>query len=267
MPFVAKRAFGWEPVEITEAWGLRDIRSGMAYPLCNSVQCSACGALFLDIRFTDSEMSSLYSGYRGEAYTALRERFEPGYRERNEIILQGTAHIPKIEAFLSAHVSPPLTILDWGGDTGANTPFRNDRNTLHIYDISNLPVVEGVTKVELATIEGTTYDLIVLSHVLEHLPSPARALSEIAAVMSRETVLYIEVPHEDLLRLNHGSKIAHTKKKYWHEHINFFTFDALHALLDRCGMQPIDLQTIETEGGGKPWHVFAVACRLRQPLS
>src|SRR5437016_2710182 len=66
MPFIAKRVFGWEPVEIMDDWGLRDIKSGMAYPLCNSVQCASCGVLFLDIRFSDSEMATLYSGYRGE---------------------------------------------------------------------------------------------------------------------------------------------------------------------------------------------------------
>ena len=79
MPFVASRVFGWEPVEITAEWGLRDIRQGFAYPLCNSVQCADCGVLFLDIRFDDAEMSALYADYRGDAYTALRERFEPGY--------------------------------------------------------------------------------------------------------------------------------------------------------------------------------------------
>jgi hypothetical protein len=64
MPFVAYRAFGWTPVEITPEWGLRTIQTGMAYPLCNSLQCQACGLLFLDIRFDETEMAALYGGYR-----------------------------------------------------------------------------------------------------------------------------------------------------------------------------------------------------------
>ena len=59
MPFVAKRVYGHEPVEITAEWGLRDLRAGMAYTLCNSLQCQRCGALFLDYRFTDLQMASL----------------------------------------------------------------------------------------------------------------------------------------------------------------------------------------------------------------
>src|SRR6516164_9174099 len=46
MPFVAKRVFDWEPVEITDEWGLRDIQRGMAYPLCNSMRCGTCGVVF-----------------------------------------------------------------------------------------------------------------------------------------------------------------------------------------------------------------------------
>src|SRR5665647_1136619 len=79
MPFVAHRTFGWEPVEITDDWGLKTIRNGMAYSICNSIQCSNCGLLFLDIRFNESEMNSLYDGYREKQYTELREKYEPGY--------------------------------------------------------------------------------------------------------------------------------------------------------------------------------------------
>ena len=267
MPFVAKRVFDWEPVEITEDWGLRDIKRGMAYPLCNSIQCAACGAVFLDIRFTDSEMASLYAGYRGPEYTALRDRYEPGYAERNSIILRGTTHVPRVEAFLSKFVKPPLRILDWGGDTGFNTPFKSQSELLHIYDISNQAVVGGALRVSREIIDRTRYDLIVLSHVIEHLPYPAKTVTEIASTMKRDTVLYIEVPHEDLIRADEHRGDVHKKKKYWHEHINFFTERAIVALLARCGLQALDVHALETEGGGKTWHVLGIACKLRQSAS
>lgn len=264
MPFIAKRVFGWEPVEITDDWGLRDIKCGMAYPLCNSVQCAGCGALFLDIRFNDLEMATLYSGYRDDEYTNLRDRFEPGYRSRNSIILRGSTHIPSVETFLSRYVIPPLNILDWGGDTGLNTPFGSQSKLFHIYDISNKPAIEGALRVDKDTIQITHYDLIVLSHVLEHLPYPARTIMEIRSVMKKDTVLYIEVPHEDLLRLNPESKNVLTKKKHWHEHINFFTRESLNLLLECCGLEAIDVRSIEAAAGDvKNWHVFAIACKLR----
>jgi hypothetical protein len=99
MPFVAKRAFGWEPVEIKVDWGLRDIKPGMAYPLCNSVQCAVCGVVFLDIRFSNAEMAALYTGYRDENYAKLRERFEPGYIARNAVLAVGINYLPEVENF------------------------------------------------------------------------------------------------------------------------------------------------------------------------
>jgi hypothetical protein len=269
MPFIAKRTFDWEPVEITDDWGLRDIKSGVAYPLCNSVQCTVCGALFLDIRFSDSEMSSLYSGYRDEEYSAVRERFEPGYKSRNKIILGGATHIPKVEAFLSAYVTPPLKILDWGGDTGLNTPFKSRSKLFHVYEISDKPTIQGASRVEKKTIQNTVYDLIVLAHVLEHVPYPAKTITEICSVMGKDTILYIEVPHEDLVRLNSGSQNLLAKKKHWHEHINFFTGQSLKLLLERCGLRALGMQSLETTdetaGDVKQWHVFAIACKLQKP--
>jgi hypothetical protein len=85
--------------------------------------------------------------------------------------------------------------------------------------------------------------------------------------MKPETLLYVEVPHEDLVRLSDGSKDLHTKKKYWHEHINFFTYESLVALLESCGLRAVGMECIETKEGGKKWHVFSIACKLRQPQS
>lgn len=264
MPFVANRTFGWEPVEITPDWGLRDIRSGMAYPLCNSVQCADCGALFLDIRFTDTEMANLYAGYRGEAYTRLRERFEPGYAKRNQVILEAAAHTPRIEAFLSRFVSAPHSVLDWGGDTGLNTPFGARSRLFHIFEISNKPAIPGAVRVDKATIHATDYDLIVLSHVLEHLPWPEGTVAEIASVMKSDTVLYVEVPHEELVRLDPESRGLHARKRHWHEHINFFTQASLAALLGRCGLEVVDMLSLAAGGGDvKAWQVISVACRLQ----
>ncbi len=263
MPFVAKRVFGWEPVNITPEWGLRDLRSGMAYPLCNSVRCPRCGLVFLDIRFTDEEMSALYADYRGEGYTNLRDRYEPGYRERDAIIQLGATHIAEVERFLAPHMPPKPRILDWGGDTGINTPFKSGCELFHIFEISDKPTVNGAVHVGAGVIKNTDYDLIVLSHVLEHVPWPARTLTEIGAVMRDETVLYIETPYEDLMRLGSDAVDLHERKRHWHEHVNFFTPESLTILLDGCGMQMIEMRIIEADGGGKHWHVFVIACKLR----
>ena len=73
MPFVAHRAFGWAPVTIDDSWGLKTIKSGTAYTVCNTLFCPDCGFLFLDMRFSEEELAGLYDGYRNAEYTDLRE--------------------------------------------------------------------------------------------------------------------------------------------------------------------------------------------------
>jgi len=146
MPFVAHRVFGWAPVEIDDSWGLRTILNGNAYSICNSVSCLDCGMLFLDIRFSDPEMEALYSGYRQAEYTALRDHYEPGYAERNDTLNQGIGFIPEIEAFLTPFLPLPVRVLDWGGDTGINTPFKSASTLFHVYDISGKPGIAGAVR-------------------------------------------------------------------------------------------------------------------------
>ena len=263
MPFVAHRAFAWEPVEITDDWGLKTIKNGMAYSICNSVQCDNCEHLFLDIRFNESEMNSLYNGYREKQYTELREKYEPGYKERNDRLNSGINYIPDIENFLSSHLTFPISILDYGGDTGKNTPFKTCNKLFHIYDISNKPdIINGAMKINKFTAVSTQYDLIICSNVLEHVPQPVDIVLEIKKSMRIDTVLYIEVPLEDIVRTNDVKTALHQKKKHWHEHINFYTEKSIEALLTTCGLSIIDLKQLEATAGGNSSFLYLIACKL-----
>lgn len=263
MPFVAHRTFGWEPVEITDDWGLRTIKNGMAYSICNSVQCSNCELLFLDIRFNENEMNSLYVGYREKQYTELREKYEPGYKEKNDGLNSGIHYIPDIEQFLSPHLTFPVSILDWGGDTGKNTPFKTCNTLLHVYDISSKPViVNGAKNIDKLTAINTQYDLIVCSNVLEHVPYPTEIVLDIKNSMKRDTVLYIEIPQEDLIRTADTKTDLHEKKKHWHEHINFYTEKSIEKLITRCGLSIIDFKQLEATAGGNSSYLYLIACRL-----
>lgn len=244
MPFVASRVFGWEPVTVTAEWGLQTIPDGSTYTPCNTVTCQKCGFVFCDIRFDDDEMHRLYNDYRGEEYTAQRERYEPGYTERNNKLNSGHKHIQKVEEFIRPYIETPLHILDFGGDTGINTPFQREAEIHHIYDIGTKPVVDGAVKV---TELQQNYNLIVCAHVLEHLPHPADTLWEIVQILGAG-LLYIEVPYENT-----------NNKRHWHEHINCFTIRAMAHLLLRCGLR-VEAWHDEMIDGGK---VLQVVCKRK----
>jgi hypothetical protein len=269
MPFIAERVFGWIPTEITAEWGLRDIKSGQAYSICNTLKCDDCGLIFLDIRFDDSEMAALYSGYRGDEYNKLRDKYEPGYTANNEWRNEkGFAHISTVETYISSHIALPTKILDWGGDTGINTPFKGKVATHHIFDISDKQVIDGAKRVSVTEAQESNYDLITLMHVLEHIPYPQNTLNEIAGVMGKGTALYIELPHEEIIRLNPDlCNSPYRQKRHWHEHINFYTEQSIISLLKSCGLKRIDLSTLKLSSqvtSNKEGHIYSALCCLDQ---
>lgn len=247
MPFVADRALDLPPALIDESWGLKTIPQGMAHVLCKSMLCKSCGFLFLDLRFDDEQMARLYSGYRGHEYNALREKYEPGYSARNEALLAGCGYVDKIEAFVSPWLpGGPLSVIDWGGDTGVNTPFRGKADKVDVYDISSAPLLPGVRRVDKQGAMSGQYALLVSSMVLEHLPHPLAAAREMADSMREDAVLYVEVPFEIIMDPPPAGSLA--KKRHWHEHINFFSPEALKSLMESAGL------TVLGEMVSKPAH-------------
>ncbi len=263
MPFLAWRVFGWQSVDITADWKLRDVAPGRAYALCNTLACMSCGLIFLDMRFDDEEMSALYADYRGDTYRMDRERFEPGYGHRNDLLLAGSNYIPRVEELLEPHLSAAPRILDWGGDTGVNTPFRARCGCHHVYDISVRPLVGGAVRVTRNDVAASTYDLVVLSHVLEHVSFPRDVIADIIPVLTRDTLLYIELPHENLMRLEISIASKSSMKRHWHEHINFFTERAIETLLDQAGLETLMCISHSIVAGGQPGHVFSLLARLK----
>jgi hypothetical protein len=264
MPFVAHRALGWEPVIIDESWELRTIEKGYAYSICKSLYCNNCGLLFLDIRFTDQEIKSLYNGYRGREYTRLREYYEPGYIERNEFLNKGNNYILLVEDFLKPYISEQIKILDWGGDTGVNTPFKDVAEYIDIYDISDKITNGNIAYVNLKETLSRTYSLIVCSNVLEHVPYPLEILEKIFNIMNNSTILYIEVPYENLM-IDKNEKLP-DRKKHWHEHINFFSELSLKKLAANANFEIISMRTIRALTGGNFNNIFQIACRIKIPL-
>ncbi|BBR55125.1 class I SAM-dependent methyltransferase [Pseudomonas guariconensis] len=262
MPFVAKRVFDHEPVEITAEWGLRDLRVGMAYTLCNSLQCQACGALFLDYRFSDAQMAALYSGYRGAQYTREREQYEPGYAAIAEHYQGREAYIADIERWLAPHLPERPAVLDWGGGSGLNTPFRGRHSLLHVHDISAVELAEGAEAIGPEQLARGRYDLITCCQVLEHVPSPRALIKQMLPAMDRDTLLYLEVPHEGLMRERPGSLALAASKRHWHEHINFFTELALQRLIEGCGLKRVDSHLLPVDLGWRQAEVIGVLVRL-----
>lgn len=264
MPFVAHRVFDWRPVRIDASWGLKTITSGYAYSICNSLFCNNCSFLFLDIRFSDKELNLLYAGYRDENYSRLRDFYEPGYYTSNNLLNQGISYIDKIEQFLFPHLQFPVRLLDWGGDTGINSPFKDKSKYIHIYEISEKNPIEGASLVSKKKAFSEIYDLVICSNVLEHVSYPEDIILDIKKCMNSNTILYIEVPQEEIIRRYSEDESIELKKFHWHEHINFFSKDSLINLMEKCNLIVIDYKELCVEINNKFEYKFQIACEMKK---
>jgi SAM-dependent methyltransferase len=156
-------------------------------------------------------------------------------------------------------------VLDWGGDSGINTPFKGGKdNEIHIYDISGNEVNQKFRKVSIETAEHFKYDLIVCSNVLEHIPYPSQMLSEIKRMMSDGSILYIEVPLENHVKEFSSTRLLLEKKRHWHEHINFFSENALRILVFNLGFEIISFEIKIFNQNNKLYNIFMLACRFQK---
>jgi hypothetical protein len=223
MPFVAHRALGYSEGELPLELPTR------------SLQCQGCGLVFSQLRL-EAEMGSLYQDYRGEQYTRIREGLEPGYAALNAKLVWNPeiaeARDRILTAFL-ADVAPPEavpTLLDYGGDKGQYIPKVYLGCNPEVFDVSGVEPVAGVrVKFPFTT---AAYSLVLCQHVLEHVAWPRETMK----TLFKDWVgswLCIVVPLEcpDRIREPHEQPI------YFHEHINYFTTEALQRLCRDTGFR------------------------------
>ena len=188
MPFIADRVFGWKPFEIVKDHGMKSLKEGNVYSICNSVLCFDCHHLFLDLRFNDYEMNKLYSNYRENDYIQQREKYEPGYSKKNEKLNKGYKYLKKIEDFIRTKCKAPQIILDWGGGSGVNTPFKNSANEIYLYDISynskdqNNFFQDNIKVLDSQMLTKKKIDLVCSMNVFEHLSWPIEELNKIKKI-------------------------------------------------------------------------------------
>lgn len=268
-PFIAGYVFDRQP----------DITS-----LC---ACRACGLMFYASRYEEPEVQRLYQGYREAGYFAARHRVEPWYTQKfNDDIGSDVGMAPRravYRATLTAHADAASigTVLDYAGDRGQMMQGGPGREHF-VFDISGVPPVDGVTGIaDETSLEGRTFDLVLLCRVVEHFSEPLRQVEETAKYVRPGGLLYIEVPDErfgieripagawyrDYLRSVARSRLALLVLDFWstavrvkfgfipplgfakqHEHLNYFDAPSMAMLASKAELEVIDCSRHASSG-------------------
>jgi hypothetical protein len=249
------------------------------------LECRHCGFRFFEDRLTDTENGRLYAGYRGERYYRERHRCEPWYTRKandgmgtDDSVLRARKAL--VDGFVRRHVDANTLgdVLDFGGDRGQLVPEGLGQRRF-VHEISGVEPVAGVTNLaDPAELGRHRFDLVLVSHVLEHCSEPSRVLGDVRALLrSKDAVVYVEVPYERptlrllgragpyrayLSALRHAGPVLTAMDLYstacrlrfdvvppfgfvkLHEHVNFFDVASLRALLERSELSPIAVERL-----------------------
>ncbi|HUT60482.1 MAG TPA: class I SAM-dependent methyltransferase [Phycisphaerae bacterium] len=201
-----------------------------------ALRCIRCGFAFLDSRGLDATTYYSSSYFRaGEAPAALLGRLAMLYlcREARRLarmvpnarnILEiGPGKGSFLRALAATYPEARITGFDVSRDAG---------DVYHLDDRVRLCYEENLAK---AGFEDGEFDLIVMRHVLEHVPRVRSFLPEINRVVGRACSLYVKVP-------NLESWAARIFGRHWYgfdfpRHLYYFTPDTLTRLLGGSGFR------------------------------
>jgi hypothetical protein len=174
-------------------------------------------------------------------------------------------------------------VLDFGGARGEIVLNLLPNAAPYVYDISCVAPLKGVTACQdLEDCRRQQADLVISSNALEHVGYPEEFLTQVKQVCGTATTFWIEVPKEEpfgakltlrrtiqslILGILRPRVAVSLAKPGWtrlmHEHVNYFTEDALTALLARSGWSVVSTGSYGLSGPlGNGTMIWALA-RLR----
>ena len=143
------------------------------------------------------------------------------------------------------------TVLDYGGTDGNMLRiFAENKFQCYLVDYCpyHIPEVNKIGNTVYEIPEDDKFDLIICSHVLEHVTDPQKVVKELIEHLTETGILFIELPLELWKRpplLNQSNPITH---------LNFFSLGSLKNMLIACGAHVEKCRLIEYMYGSSTWN-------------
>jgi SAM-dependent methyltransferase len=198
------------------------------YQLC---RCNSCGFGWPDPLPTDDELARFYSTH-GREHLADSDLNQPEHQRISRTLRRLNA-----EARTLLDVGCGFgQLLDAAREQGFDTCGLdvNDRRVAHTAARGHRTVLGTLTP---DVLRGEQFDVVILSHVIEHLRDPAAMLRSIHQIMRPGGILYVGCPNFAGIHATIAG--AHYHHYSPPEHISYFTVDSLKRCAEAGGFHPL----------------------------
>ena len=209
-----------------------------------TVSCSDCGLGRIDPLPTDHELAEWYAtqyrqAYKSAVQPALRHvlRAARNAQLRWQWLCQNTVGLDPYQK------TDTKRSLDIGSSSGefvyrlhtlgyqAKGIEPHQGYATYARNMLGIDINNGTLQHCLANEAPSSFDLISMFHVLEHLPDPIAALRNIGEKLKSEGLLYIEVPN--------AMRLCSPNYMFFKAHTLYFTGHTLRTLLEKSGFKVV----------------------------
>ena len=202
--------------------------------------CDNCGFIFQQNPLNATQLENYYKNIS-------KYEFDTGDNPYNEYY-NYTHYCLRQKHFIDENISTATggyeSILEIGAASGYNLSLYEGKRRLGIEPSAlncklakknyGVDMFNGMWSEFLASDQKETYDLIFMSHVLEHIVNPMQFIKECASVCNR--YMFIEVPCFDIKFLEEPFGM------FCEEHVNTFTIQSLWNLMKKAGFAPVEFE-------------------------
>lgn len=210
--------------------------------------CGECGMVYVKSYLSDRDLSYYYSNMSNYEYAENNFEFPESDRKKAR---QQYEYISRFSNF------PYHNVLDIGCSLGFTLSlFKSTGSRVLGFEPSekNKEIakekygVDVVTRFFDADVEvDERYDLVILSHVAEHLKHPKALLRSVKDAISSNGLVYVEVPCTELFD-------ERDLFQFSFEHINYFSHGSLLNLMHAAGFEEVDHVVFENSDGAAPFY-------------
>lgn len=215
--------------------------------------CSACSFIQTKIPFHDEDVMRLYRDYRSPSYNHERIQYEPSYASIAAAVGQDELEIRNRRAALTTFLRGTMdqmnapTLLDYGGSDGRFIPEFTGAK--FVYEVSDIQPIPGVTRIE-SEAALKQYSIVLLAHVIEHVPNPLNLVRTVASYVEPGGYLYLETPQEIPDSNREGLRSGAVQFEVSiHEHINSYCVFAVSRLLESAGLEFVKIESTRVDAG------------------